>query len=45
MDRLLEILLWVLLPITVLLVFFGSSIVVALFLELFFGVSIFKNIA
>lgn len=41
MDKLLEIALWILIPIIVLLAVCGTSIVVALFLHLFFGVSVF----
>ena len=41
MDKLLEIALWILAPIAVLLAICGASIVVALFLHLFFGANVF----
>ena len=40
MDKLLEIALWILVPIAVLLAICGASVVVALFLHLFFGVNV-----
>jgi len=40
MDKLLEIALWILVPILILLVVCGTSIVVALFLHLFFGLGV-----
>ena len=41
LDKLLEIALWILVPIAILLAIFGASIVVVLFLHLFFGVNLF----
>ena len=41
MDRILEIALWILIPIAILLAICGTSLVIALCLHLFFGVSIF----
>ena len=41
MNKLLEIALWILVPIVVLLAVCGTSIVIALFLHLFFGVGVF----
>lgn len=41
MDKLMEIVLWILVPIVVLLAICGTSVVVALCLHLFFGVNVF----
>ena len=42
MDKMLSVLLWILIPIAALLAICGTSIVVALCLRLFFGITLFK---
>lgn len=42
MDKLLEIALWILIPIVILLAICGASVVVCLCLNLFFGINAFR---
>lgn len=41
MDKLLDIALWILIPIAILLAICGTSVVVCLCLNLFFGINVF----